>query len=175
MITAWQQGDENWRTLAPDIPKSDAEPFHPEMLVDLRGLSLRNVRLANAMLPYVDLSYSTFEVCILEDICFQGSRLDWVGFYKCNLKRADLLQVMANHSTFERCAMDDAVLIDGDFRLAQFNNVRMPRALMDGADLRDSQLKDVSLAGAKMLDTRFPAGFDLKTAIQPPANGIEPT
>ncbi|MEE4148904.1 pentapeptide repeat-containing protein [Pseudomonas viridiflava] len=145
------------------------------MFVDLRGLSLRNVRLAHAMLPYVDLSYSTFEVCNLEDICLQGSRLDWVGFHKCNLKRADLLQVMANHSTFERCAMDDAVLIDGDFRLAQVNNVRMPRALMDGADLRDSQLKEVSLAGAKMLDTQFPTGFDLQTALQPLSNGLEPT
>lgn len=174
MMSAWQQGAENWRELASGIPKADAEPFHPEIFVDLRGLSLRNVKLAHAMLPYVDLSYSTFEICNLEEICLQGSRLGWVGFHRCNLKRGDLLQVMANHSTFERCAMDDAVLIDGDFRSAQLNNVQMPRALMDGADLRDSQLKDVSLAGAKVLDTRFPPSFDLQKAIQPPANGLEP-
>lgn len=160
LIKIWQADSQGWREVAAEIPKTDVEPAHPEILVDLRGLGFTNVKLPGAMLSYVDLSHASFHVCDMEEICLQGSKLSEAVFCKCNLKRSNLLQVVADHSIFDRCDMHDAVLIGADFRSSWLLGVHLPRALMDGADLRDSRIEYMVLNDARMLNTQFPSGYD---------------
>ncbi|PHN17153.1 pentapeptide repeat-containing protein [Pseudomonas sp. ICMP 561] len=160
LIKIWQADSQGWREVAAEIPETDVEAADPGVLADLRGLAMTNVKLRGAMLPYADLSYASFHLCDMEEIRFQGSKLSEAVFCKCNLKRSDLLQVVADHSILDRCDMDDAVLIDADFRSSWIRGVHLPRAVMDEADLRDSRIEYVVLDDARMLNTQFPVGFD---------------
>lgn len=160
LIKLWQADGQGWREVAAEIPKTDVEPAHPEILVDLRGFGFTNVKIPGAMLSYVDLSHASFHVCDMEEVCLRGSILSEAVFCKCNLKRSNLSQVVADHSIFDRCDMDDAVLIGADFRSSWLRGLHLPRALMDGADLRDCRIEYMVLNDARMLNTQFPSGFD---------------
>lgn len=141
-------------------PRVRSAPAHnPDLFTDLRGIKLCRVFLRGAHLPYVDLSYAVIEKSNLEDICLQGSMLSYAHFLDCNMKRSDLLQVLADHSSFDLCVMNEAVLGDGDFRGSYFRNVQMPKAILDGADITGSKLEDVTMKGAHMNFTKFPKGY----------------
>lgn len=177
IITTLRKDSRGWRHLVEALPTVSVKPAHPDLLTDLRGIDLRKVVLPGALIPFVDLSYASFDLCNLEGICLQGSKLSWATFFKCNLKRSDLLQVMADNSSFDNCFFFEAVMGDGDFRFSSFRNAEMPYVMLDGADLREASMDGVPLGGAKTLSTKFPDGFDLKQALaqyKKPSDDISP-
>lgn len=160
LVAIWHADSRGWRSLTDQLPGVGIPAPYPELLTDLRGLELKQVKLIGAQLPYVDLSYASLKGCNLEGVCLQGSKLSWASFEGSNLKNSDLLQVMADHALFDKCSLNRAVLDVGDFRYASFQGAQLPQVMMDGADLTDAQLSGAILKGVKAIGTRFPADFD---------------
>lgn len=177
ILSIWRRDSRGWRPLISNLADAGVPPFHPEILTDLRGLELNRAQLRGVQIPYVDLSYSTLNGCDLSGACLQGSKLSWATFDSCKLNNGDLLQVMADHSRFYKCSMIKAVLGVGDFRSASFKGSGLALAMLDGADLTNTELEDAELTDVKAISTRFPDSFDmnrLKKKPRRPDSGFSP-
>jgi len=140
MVAIWQRDSRNWRNLVADLAPVSVAPNYPDLLTDLRGLMLDGVCIPNVALPYVDLSYAVIRNSDLDGICLQGSMLTRATFDNCQMKGADLLQVIADHSSYDRCNLELARMDLGDFRFCTFRRTNMTDIDLDGANMRGSRL-----------------------------------
>lgn len=159
LVSLWER-DGSWEHLEGLFPEASVEPEHPQLLIDLRGLSLRRSAIKGAMLPFVDLSYASFVECNLEDVCLQGSKLSWAVFIRCSLKRSDLLQVVADHSTFDGSDLEQAIMGSSDFRTSSFRAANLTETVLDGANLLEADLLGARIVDVKARGTIFPKDFN---------------
>ncbi len=103
------------------------------LILDLRGIPLRNVDLSNIIIPF--------------------ALLEGADLYKSSLEKADLSFVRAINASFHQARLDGATLtaarLDGsDLSLAALNGADLSRAHLEGADLGWSELKGTKLRSA---------------------------
>lgn len=105
------------------------------LILDLRGIPLRNADLKDVILPF--------------------TLLDGADFYKANLQNADLSFVRAHGASFHQADMKNVKLVaarleGADLSMAVLASADLSRAHLEGADLGWSDLTDATLVSASL-------------------------
>ena len=145
LLASLRAGKWDWPDFLVALPTVSVPAPYPELLDDLRGLTLSREMLDGVSMSHSDLSYSVFEECSLKKASFQMGRLIWANLTGSQLHKADLLQVVADHSVFDGCTLTGAMMLSGEYRHSSFR----------GADLRQSVLNGCRFVGADLSGALF--------------------
>jgi uncharacterized protein YjbI with pentapeptide repeats len=146
---------------------------HPDIVPDLRGVSLlgadlRDANLSNANLSGADLSGadlhdSDLNGAILSGAKLYGASLNGANLYGVNLHGADLYGANLSNLKFARSSLEYANLSTVDLSGADLHGANLSSANLSSADLSNADFHEANLAGAN-LESADLSNIDLSDA-----------
>lgn len=110
-----------------------------------------------------DLSFSSFDRCVLQDCSFRGCNLKGVSFQGsnlsfCNFNDTDMREVDMNRATVDFCLIGDSIL-----QFACLENSLFFQTSLVGSDLTYSELSGAKFIGCQMSSKEQISMFDFSS------------
>ncbi|MBB4867568.1 uncharacterized protein YjbI with pentapeptide repeats [Pseudomonas nitritireducens] len=149
---------EDWPVLLEQLPATSAPWPTNNQYLDLRGICLDGEDLQDVRFSFVDVSFGSFKGCQAQRFCLQGSTCIELDLRGTNLKKADLLQIVAPRARFDYCDLTGAVMMCSELQMASFASANLTAAWVNGCNFELANLQGAVLEDLDRFVSVFPDG-----------------
>lgn len=112
---------------------------------------LREVNLAGAHLPFIQLEQASLKFANLRNACLPGANLSGALLTQASLEHANLLGIDLDRADLNQANLDYALMGSANLEEANLNSASLMGASLSNACLKGANLRNANLMGANLI------------------------
>ena len=159
-FASWPERDALLRQYLQSHPPHAVSQREEWVALDLRGITLRNLRAENWLLPFADLSGADFEHvefrgCTMVHCNLEASSADHASFLECDLTTAKLDHAVWRYAHLHGCKAIHAMAVNAALLFSDVCRTDLGGMRFEGADLSDTTFFHSNLGGTVFFEANL--------------------